>query len=176
MTLIDHQLGEQKAKDFGKVVRQIRESKPRGQTFKSGGARVKHMTQEQLSENFSGVWARLTGEERDFDDSWIRKLEDGDIRRVTPHFIAGIAEALGADDEERALLLAAAGYDEWFLVVILRQFGIEVAFAACNVSMYEVCTGITRGDLPLEDAKAQMRLIVKSIVIELARRAKEAEW
>lgn len=169
----DLQLGERAAKDFGKVVRQIRESKPRIPTFKSGGPRVKHMTQEQLGEMFSRVWANRTGEERYFDDSWVRKLEDGDIRRITPDLATLIAEALGADADERALLLKAAGYDEWVLILIVDSLGIEIAVADCNEDMYEVSKDVASGDLPLSDAKARIQLIRKSLARELVRRSRE---
>jgi hypothetical protein len=172
----DQQLGDRAAKDFGKVVRQIRESKPRMPTYKSGGPRVKHMTQEQLGESFSRVWANKTGVERYFDDSWVRKLEDGDIRRVTPDFIEWIAEAMEADTDEKALLLKAAGYDECMLVLIVDSFGLEVAVADCNDEMYELCQDIASGILPLSDAKARMRLIRKSIARELVRRIPEMDW
>jgi hypothetical protein len=87
------------------------------------------MTMDQLAEELSKVIWERTGKRFDVQTSWINQVESGHVW-VEPRLVEYIAEALGADEINTAILLERHGYNGVASLAMKLQ-GCVVRIAAC---------------------------------------------
>jgi predicted HTH domain antitoxin len=155
------------ARAFGLCVKQIRHQKPRpSNTY---GGRSEYLTQADLAYNLTLAWEHRTGEHRTLDAAWIRKLEAGETL-VSLTLARSVAEALGADKDETALLLQTAGYNG-VPVVVLEDLGVdtkdfEVRLAVCLEKLEQ-------GVVPLSDVLRLIQMQRQAVSKEISRKLRE---
>jgi hypothetical protein len=138
---------------LGKLIKAIRESKPRDLGYRKG--RKKHMTQDELHDRLINVYL---ANDLPIPAFSISALERG-LVRVDKLIIECVAAALNANDFERAYLLEAGGYCGIAELLASARGELTVHFAAR-------LDEIAEGEIKNADLAELNRLISTAMEIE----------
>jgi hypothetical protein len=161
-------LAELRAKtkrEFGTTLKAMREgSPPPSGSYKRSD--FTGMTMDQLAEQLSKVIWERTGKRHDVQTAWINQVESGKVS-VEPRLVEYIAEALGADAINTAILLEAHGYNG-VASLAMRLQGCVVRIAPCFPESLEDERRDQRAQRQngLSQARELVKLALESLLME----------
>jgi hypothetical protein len=158
----------EQAERFGKLVKRIRESKPRPPN--SHGHSV-FLTQADLAIRLHKIWKDRHHEDWPFDAAWVGRLERGQVL-VDGEFARCVTEALEATRDERTLLMAAVEFNT-LPEDVLEDLDIPVHDLPIRICVY--IDQVARGESNWEDLLHVVHQLKGVVREEIVRKLRDGE-